>query len=530
MSPFLSDKYGSKNLVNDNPIEWHMRRTALISAVEDTVILTDELAEQHNKALRSFVREYNGSGQALLALPSEERPAKFPKYLQEIEEEGVHQYFMEFALEEVQIKKSIAILKALDDFASASFNYFLDGYYVHKQNTLTVSPNYPPRYILKTLLDQLAYDLSIVQRAVDQRRRRADGHTTTQGHALLLADQLATLALQPAKTGGYLDENVSILTHLDQNVRVRLIPYAHTLIVSLAFASVSEKDKPSRDYLALAHEVGHHLYWNGRVPNTTDSLKAALEDEIAADKNIPPWCKHWVEEIFADAYALIVGGPVIALDFQDMLDDDVPGHFRKDTDKHPIPEIRPLIQTEILRQIKDKKNKPTSLYKGAPDLLDTLWAEWLDNVVATQTYTPRNAGNSLTGQKIIAGLKPLINIILDLLSDARPANETIPWSKDFTQRKEIKLLYDLQIPSSEVENKQRMLRYFRNDGSNLNRLAKFLNDLNLDEIVQPITFQDHLDSIEAERGGQLSSKRWIQHFLTHGWSIEGPMGSSIGRD
>jgi hypothetical protein len=200
--------------------------------------------------------------------------------------------------------------------------------------------------------------------------------------------------------------------------------------------------KVSRDMLAIPHEVGHHLYREGQLqlPGGEKSISSYLQERFEEAKIWAwDWRNDWLEEIFADVYGLLVAGPVMALSFQDLLTDNLPSRFREDTGRHPIPALRPYIQTRILRRITDASGDP--LYPSAPNLLDEEWEEkpiWNGAKPLKEDYKLHGVPNLVKGQQILDGLDEIIEIVLETLRrqgppDADP-NLTYsgwqPWSTD----------------------------------------------------------------------------------------------------
>lgn len=50
----------------------------------------------------------------------------------------------------------------------------------------------------------------------------------------------------------------------------------HVNFYSVAYASIHNGIYPSPDFLALPHEIGHHLYWNGRLSKPTSFVASRM--------------------------------------------------------------------------------------------------------------------------------------------------------------------------------------------------------------------------------------------------------------
>lgn len=533
----------------DNPKLWQKRMEALKQAITETTDFAGQHTDVRLESMKAKYGEYANNLLTLLNLPPEQRPAD----LQDVTQGDVYKAVQEM----FQIGTCWNVLESLQGFTTDAFDFFYNGFYGDEQYyaRLTVSPNYPARYIMRTILNQVSFDLNIIQRAITQ-RQNTDGVMTQQGHALFIADRLAAQALKPALKAGLLEDGTGIISYLGKTIRARLVPYYDTILLSIAFASMQQGSFPSRDFLAIPHEIGHHLYWNGTMPNSSDTIRETLHKKLnAAGIKKRDWRRRWLEEIFADTYALIIGGPVVALDFQDMLDDDVPEHFRTDTDKHPIPEVRPFIQTQILRNI---KSQGTPFYLETPDRLDANWKAWIshqwkDRDVSAESFRVRGKRAHITGQGILDTLQPLLDVVLDVLSAVIPQGKNTAWSVDILNEEDIDF-YSANFEDPEIAeiieglNPDNVLAYlylqfyknaYPQDDDELMTILSVLISENLPENMdlealeqlekkygeRGNTFEERIEKIAGKAANVLCTEEWVHLFLFEGWSDEGPLGS-----
>jgi hypothetical protein len=232
------------------------------------------------------------------------------------------------------------LVKCLQSFARDQFYFFYDGFL---NGRLKESSEFPIEYALQAVLAQVAYDLEAILRAADQ---RISGSPQVK-QTLDTADKLAWTALQPAKDKKLVDNETTVLTYFQKSAAIRLIPYAPVALVGIPFTAVSVE----QDYLAIAHEVGHYVYRHGNLID--DSVKSQkrepVHQRLATDlSKSPEWIKKWQEEIFADVYGCLVGGPVMALSAQDLAFQASAKEFVLDDKVHPKPIVRPDIYSEIL--------------------------------------------------------------------------------------------------------------------------------------------------------------------------------------
>ncbi|MEZ4643310.1 MAG: hypothetical protein R3E31_11360 [Chloroflexota bacterium] len=479
--------------------EWQRRFESLAAAIDETKAMAKEVATRRRRELSML----------FLAEQLSDELGQLDLYML------VH--------EMMQTKTCADLLGALEDFIGEAFPFFWEGYY-GEHAALPTSPDFPPRYVMQMILKQPATDLSLVQQAIQQRRRIDGSLSTVQGRALLLADRLAEMALWPAIQAGYLPPATSALCYLDNRVQARLVPYFEVVLVGIAFASMLDGDKPTRDFLAIPHEIGHHLFWNGRIPNTATPLhQALLVTAVEAGLSEDSWQVRWLEEIFCDTYALLVGGPAVALDFQDMLDDDTPAHFCEDTDKHPIPEIRPRIQTEILRRITDQDGLP--LYCSVPDQLDANWEAWIARNELADYFQISGVAKEMSGQEILEGLEPILAVVLESLQALRPLpGSSNAWSGELPEGADVTALYaqfqQLANPGEGDVLVNIMLDWFKS------RLTGQEPGLETAVYFQRLQQREKSFAAHLEAVPNLFTGDWVQNFLFQGWSDEGPLGGS----
>jgi hypothetical protein len=330
---------------------------------------------------------------------------------------------------------------------------------------------YSRRHLWRVLLNRASTDLQIIPAAVKQRAPRKDDQIyqeVSSKNTLLKADIISEQALGQSVERGFL-QKTPVITYLKQNVSIRTVPYSEVVLIGVAYASMEPGfgqpneegvsfSKVSRDMLAIPHEVGHHLYRKGQIPGKNQSVSSTLKERLRRSQIWEwDWRSDWLEEIFADAYGCLVAGPVMALSFQDLLSDNPPAQISVDTGHHPIPALRPYIQTRILREITDANGN--SLYKLAPMRLDEQWEKWLTDNFSREwanvnplelDYKLHGIANPVKGQQILDGLDEIIKIVLWTLGGKRPPEADADWThgdwkawtKDVKDGEDPLVLYD----------------------------------------------------------------------------------------
>jgi uncharacterized protein len=269
-----------------------------------------------------------------------------------------------------------ALLTALKAFGKSQLDFFVNGFDPDaKIVRLEPSTVYPPEYAMRATVDQIAYDLDVIQRAYQQRLPAQS--TAAMRTTLAKADYLAYCALKPAIANGLI-EDVTVVTYFQKAVNVRIIPYAPVAFIGLPLSALTVP----RDLLAIPHEVGHYVFRHGRTTKgfaAGSRFDAALAHQLA---DLPAWCLAWLEEIFADVYGAVIGGPVMALGFEDLVTDDPFADFTKDDGEHPIAALRPDIYHSVFQ--KQGSNG------FEVELLTERWSKWLKARGNPDAFTPHN--------------------------------------------------------------------------------------------------------------------------------------------
>lgn len=237
-----------------------------------------------------------------------------------------------------RLRTLAAVAGRLHAFAGSQVAFLLD-------------PAYPPpagysrAYGLALTLRQVGFDLEVIQQAADQRRMAPAGSApqTTLDAADLLARRVLARALAAGLSGGLsggLAAEATAFTYFQKSPYIAVLPYAPVALIGIAYSAAEVR----RDLFAIPHEVGHYVYWN------TPAGRAFAGQ-------LPAWLAHhpvgqWAEEVFADAFAGLVAGPVGILSLQAVLDWHAADAFAMAdaADDHPPPILRPLIGLQSLRR------------------------------------------------------------------------------------------------------------------------------------------------------------------------------------
>src|SRR5512139_1695382 len=202
-----------------------------------------------------------------------------------------------------RLKTLRPLLLCLQAFADKRFSDFHSGFLTQRLETW---PDFPPDAVFSSVLDQVGFDIAVIDRAILQ---RVSG-TSLMKERLAIADRLAWSALQLAVSAGLLpDEKLpTVVTYFQKSPDIRVIPYAPVALLGIPY-SCQQLD---RDLLATPHEVGHYVFGHG-VYGEQPLRKYLLSqvEKIVPDEQSPDYQRlvHWFEETFADVYGVCVAGP-----------------------------------------------------------------------------------------------------------------------------------------------------------------------------------------------------------------------------
>ncbi len=255
-----------------------------------------------------------------------------------------------------------SLLTGLRHFARCQFAFLYDGF--GAQQFFRLKPfskhKYSADYALRVTINQIAHDVDLLQRLTEQStiaQLKGNAQAKQLLETLDKADRLAYAALKPML--GPTGQPLTVLTYFQKSVNVRIIPYAPVVLIGIPLTCL----ETARDFLAIPHEVGHYLYWyhvvTAQAGGQAVVIKKFLDPPQAAqNRSRPlepqePW-QAWHEEIFADIYGCLIGGPVMALSNQ-TLQDQQPAHLFFPTPQsdhtYPFPVVRPYIYTQVLKKI-----------------------------------------------------------------------------------------------------------------------------------------------------------------------------------
>ncbi|MFO7681470.1 MAG: hypothetical protein R6X34_15605 [Chloroflexota bacterium] len=390
-----------------------------------------------------------------------------------------------------------AVTTCLKAFGGDQFQFFLDGF---SNVRLLPSPDFPPDNIYRATLDQISYDITAVQQAVDQRQ---DGFPTMH-KALKTADALSQNALNLGIRSDLI-KAAAVITYFLKAPNIRVIPYAPAAVVGIPFTCLTTP----QDYLAIPHEIGHYLYHHGY------GLASALQNLLPA---MPAWGSGWLEEIFADVYGCLVAGPVIGLDFQDLLSDNDRQRFTTGDGDHPVDAIRPFIYTAVLQEMG---------FVNAAPALDQRWLAVLQSRGNPQSITPGPEFGDISLKEGETFVRETAVTILNYLRDHYHIPETAAWTGDLASphtnpeqlyqmfAQNLDQLAQTKLNRLEIAAKENKVLVVLPNGARRNQRL----------IGHTHTWRDWAKAQSRQHPkDQLPPALWIEIFTAGGWPVKGPEG------
>ncbi|MFZ4656088.1 MAG: hypothetical protein ACOYNY_03705 [Caldilineaceae bacterium] len=342
----------------------------------------------------------------------------------------------------------LRLLTQLEKFSTSHFDFFDKGFTPPVKLAIpTGQEGVSAQYVFGTIIDQLAHDISIFERIEAQRR------TAQVAATLRIADLVAYHALGHVshllKKKEEEEEASTVLTYLQKAPDVRVIPYAPVALIGIprtchplrpVTTPVGTVQGLARDLLAIPHELGHHLYWNGVQSDSDGEPLRLYRGGDAEPAQQPVWFLRWLEEIFADVLTCVIGGPLAALGMQELQLQARNDWLLVDNGVHPVPAFRTYIYIAALAAM-HMNNTATQLRK-----------RWQQKLTARQlvlpdcdplhylSFAPSTAEAPVTFQAALDHIVPFVQALVDLFRDN---NLREPWSIDLPS--------DTELTDEEVE-------------------------------------------------------------------------------
>ncbi|MCQ3974650.1 MAG: hypothetical protein DPW09_14505 [Anaerolineae bacterium] len=306
------------------------------------------------------------------------------------------------------------MLEAFNRFAPNYFNFFTQG-----------ESEADRAKELNSALNRLQQQWELISRVCAQREIREFQE------ALELADGKAKVLYDYYK--GYKATTLSPVTYFEKIFGITRSPFTpYPALISIPFQVF---DNPN-EWQALAHELGHYIYWNSAELKDYRQVQARLKDVVLKALNLPVenyeafqkkskliniWT-NWLEETFADICGALLVGPLHVVSALRIADETAfaPAQLIRDDGEHPAPYLRPLIGLKTLVWVAEQAHNYSQSMQDLKDIIKLLEGHW--------TILQQKAGaesSEISGVKLSeleASVGEVVQAIL--------GNESGPWIKD----------------------------------------------------------------------------------------------------
>lgn len=276
-----------------------------------------------------------------------------------------------------------------------------------------------PNFALRGVLSKVCGDIMTLHAIWSQ---YADGESTSVQTGLRMSNQLAAAAWKRLRK--YLPLMQAPIVYARPSTGARLTPYSNIPLISIPPTAVvqpnAHADIRPEDAMAIPHELGHFVYWRGVTPTTDIPMAQAIQKAIDSNTDEPLRLSHWVEEVFADVVATLIGGPAAVMSLISMLREKIGRHFVEDDGHYPIAAVRPYAAMLALRRCGIDTTQ-------LADDWQTVLAQWLPDVLSTRALGAyplfvcvENADQSVSKESISLGtvrteVERLADVICDVL-------------------------------------------------------------------------------------------------------------------
>lgn len=173
---------------------------------------------------------------------------------------------------------------------------------------------------------------------------------------------------------------------------------------------------------ALAHELGHHIYWNALPLEDSEQLHTRLHEaagkRVEGKARIRLW-SNWIEEVFADVLGTLLAGPSYAISAQDLAADcvDELQALAHHDHQHPCTYLRPLVSIQVLREMAARSESPdfraamTGDGSGDTGLVARIEERWA--AFCGSAPELKLAGGNLKLKSLTQNVQPIVEAILN---------------------------------------------------------------------------------------------------------------------
>lgn len=222
----------------------------------------------------------------------------------------------------------------------------------------------PAEYVLRSVLDQIAIDIGVLEQIFYQRQQLQGSDIL---RTLTKSDALAMQILDVARDNGLFAEEaakgdkIAAITYFDLGASIRVVPYANIALIAVPYTAINN----IRDLLAIPHEVAHQVFWKGVVTDRRSGAPKRLIGELGKlfrnSDTYPDYLRGWVEEVFADVFAENMTHSVNQQMLNDIHTHHAPKELDLDDGTYPPALIRSQILDSLWKTEAELQNEDTDL-------------------------------------------------------------------------------------------------------------------------------------------------------------------------
>jgi len=287
----------------------------------------------------------------------------------------------------------------------------------------TEADEFSPTKLRSQALERVLEEWDTIRHALEQRENPRYQDT------LVDLDQLAFECLSPLFDDKTLEKGVFAYFH--KLFDIKRFVFSRTPLIGAPFSALHSPE----DWLAIPHEVGHYIFWNGtKTFSSFNEFYLALQDQVVSVINhsmsnritgrvfhhkgavFQIWL-NWMNEIFADVFGTLVAGPAFAWSMQSRLRAEISLrdllHNHEDLE-HPDPFIRPFFHIHTLREMAQQKEIDVEFanqLKSTADSLERSWRGSWPEDVTTRLPTPGSIGSM--EQVLQEEVPGVVSVVLD---------------------------------------------------------------------------------------------------------------------
>jgi len=208
------------------------------------------------------------------------------------------------------------------------------------------------------------------------------------------------------------------LIYFEKEFAIRRAVYTDCPIISIPFEQYQGDGKLVNKGLALAHELGHFIFWNAadadKIPERNDGWRYALLQAFAQQgiangvsffetSNLTSMWSNWLEETIADICGTLMSGSQFVVSAYERMIREcyTEAELTSDDEEHPMPILRFQIALETLKFASTDKNRYS--------LLESALNAQVDGLILPDT---RIAENTITYSHLQASVGKAVEIIL----------------------------------------------------------------------------------------------------------------------